>query len=137
MVANQSVEERISVLETRMGELQQLPARIDRLEERIDRLEGDLREEIRTGHVMIVTELTEHIENTRRHILVLHEDVLDRFRLVWEKLSAHDDKFEVYDRKLDALADKIDAGQDQNRAMFTQILARLDAPIKPPTRKRQ
>jgi chromosome segregation ATPase len=165
MVAIQSVEEGISVLETRMGELQQLPARIDRLEERIDRLEGDLRQEIRTSHVMIVTELTGQIEATRRHMLVLHEDVLDRFRLVWERLGTHDDKFEVqgrkldahdrkldahslkldaHDRKIDALADKIDAlaekvdaGQDQNRAMFAQILSRFDAPRKPPTRKRR
>jgi chromosome segregation ATPase len=157
MVANQSVEQRLSVLEARMGELQQLPARIDRLEARIDRLEGDLREEIRTGHVMIVTALTEQVEDARRHMLVLHEDVLDRFRLVWERLSAHDDKFDAHDRKLDAhdrkldahdrkidalagkidaLAEKVDAGQDQNRGMFAQILSRLDAPRKPPTRKR-
>ena len=109
MVANRSVEERLSVPETRMGELQQLPARIDRLEARIDRLEGDLREEIRTGHVMIVTALTEQIEDARRHMLVLHEDVLDRFRLVWERMSAHDDKFDAHDRKLDAHDRKLDA----------------------------
>ena len=114
---------------------------------------------------MIVTALTEQIEDTRRHMLVLHEDVLDRFRLVWEGLNAHDDKFDVHDGKLDAhdrkldahdlkldahgrkidalagkidaLAERVDAGQDQNRAMFAQILSRLDAPRTPPTRKRR
>ena len=165
MMANQSVEERISILETRMGELQELPARIDRLVERIDRLEGDLREEIHTSHVMIVTTLMEQIKETRRHMLVLHEDVLDRFRLAWEKLGTHDDKFEghdrkldahdrkldahdrkldahgrkldAHDRKLDALGDKIDAAQDENRRMFAQILSRLDAPGTRPARKRR
>ena len=148
-----------------MGELEKLPGRVDQLVERIDRLEVDLRAEIRNGDVMVVTTLLEQIEESRRHARMLHEDVLDRFRLIGETLGVHGNKITAHDHRIDALSgrvdglsdtvvalsgrvdglsgrvdalsDKIDAGQDDNRAMFAQILSRLDAPRTPPTRKRR
>jgi hypothetical protein len=85
---------------------------------------------MRTGHVMILTALTEQIEESRRETRVLHEDVLGRIRVVGEGLAARDEK-------IDTLGDKIDTAQGENRTMFEQLLARIEAPRIPPKRKRR
>ena len=82
-----------------------------------------LRDEIRTGNVMVVTALTEQMEEYKRHMRMLHEDFVDRFRLVGERLAARDDK--------------IDAVQAENRAMFERLLARAEALTIRPKRKRR
>ena len=78
MAAPLRMEKRLSSREAPMTAPEHLPARIDRLENRIDRLASDLRgeirtgdedtrrvlrEEIRTGNVMIVTSLTDGSKN--------------------------------------------------------------------------
>ena len=88
-----TVEERVTLLESRMTALEALPERFESLEGRIDRLEvalraeiraGDedtrrvLREEFRHGNNMIVTALTEQIEESRRHTRVLFEEMQSR-----------------------------------------------------------
>lgn len=97
------IQERLTSLEARMTALEQLPGRMDhldgrmarldgrmdRLERRIDQLASELRgeiravdqtlrEEMRTGHVMIVTELTEQIQESRRDTRVLFEEMVSR-----------------------------------------------------------
>lgn len=134
MAAPLRVEERLSSLEARMTAVEQLPSRVDRLasELRAEIRAGDevLREDMRTGHVMILTALTEQIEESRRETRVLHEDVLGRIRVVGEGLAARDEK-------IDTLGDKIDTAQGENRTMFEQLLARIEAPRIPPKRKRR
>lgn len=128
-----------------MTALEQLPARMHRLERRIDRLESDLRAEIRggdeetrrvlrqemrEGNVMIVTALTEQIEESRRHARVLHEEALGGIGLLGEAFAGLDGEFT-------AIRGEFDAAQTENRAMFERILARIDSPRTPPTRKRR
>ena len=115
-----SIEERLSDLETRMTTLEQF------------------REEIRTGHVMIVTELTERIEGSRRETRLLHEDALGRIAVIGEGLAvvreglaanvaglrALDEKVDRIDSRLSGAIDTLGA---QMRAMFEQVFTRLDA----------
>ena len=92
-----SVEERFRSLEARMTALEQLPSRMDRLDSRMDRLDSrmdrlesqivQLRDEVRTGHVMIVTALTEQIEDSRRHTRVLFEEAVARIANTQERLG--------------------------------------------------
>jgi CII-binding regulator of phage lambda lysogenization HflD len=117
------VEARIKRLE---APLEQLPARMDGLAERMESLDvrvDQLASELRTGHVMIVTALTEQIEQHGRQMRVLHEDVLSRFLLFGERLAAQDEKS--------------DATQAENRAMFERLLARAESPASRPKRKRR
>ena len=90
-----AVEERVALLESRMTALEKLPGRVERLERRIDRLESSLRVEIeetrrvlraefRDGNVMIVTALTEQIEESRRHTRVLFEEMQSRLAVIEE-----------------------------------------------------
>ena len=194
MGASLSVDDRLSVLETRMTALEQLPARMERLETRIDRLESDLRAEIRAGdeetrrvlrqemregNVMIVTALTEQIEESRRYARVLHEETLGRIGLLGEafagldgkftalggefgllngkhgvldnrfsaldvkftaldgKVGALDGRMTALDGKVTALDGKFDTAQTENRAMFERILAAIESPRTPRTRKRR
>jgi hypothetical protein len=110
-------------------------------EARMTALEISLRDEMRTGHVMIVTALTEQIEESRRHARVLHEDILDRLRLIGERLAAHDDRFDVQDAKIDALVLKVDgiaetlAAHGETRAAHSQALASIEQKL--PTRRRK
>lgn len=100
----QSVENRFERLERRVTAIEQLPARMDRLEAQIVQLRAEmrdgvfairheiqtgdeavqrsLREEIRTGHVMIVTTLTELIEESRRQTHVLFEEAVSRIATI-------------------------------------------------------
>jgi predicted transcriptional regulator len=81
----QSVENKLERLERRVTEIEQLPARMDRLESQIAQLRTEMRDEfsavrgeIRIGDVMIVTTLTEQIEESRRHTRVLFEEAVSR-----------------------------------------------------------
>jgi hypothetical protein len=118
-----SVAQRLSLLEARMTVVEQL------------------RDEMRTGHVMIVTALTGQIEESRRHARVLHEDTVDRLRLIGERLTAHDDTFDVQDAKIDALVLKVDgiaetlAAHGETRAAHSQALASIEQKL--PTRRRK
>ena len=67
-----------------MTALEQLPDRFDRLERGIDRLAGELRGDIRTAHVMIVTSLTEQLEDSRRQTRVLFEEMQSRLAVIQE-----------------------------------------------------
>ena len=121
--------------------------RLGLLEARMTALEISLRDEMRMGHVMIVTALTEQIEESRRHARVLHEDILDRLRLIGERLAAHDERFDVQDAKIDALVVKVDgiaetlaahsetlAAHGQTLAAQGQTLASIEQKL--PTRRR-
>ena len=129
------VEERLSSLEARMTALEQLPGRIDRLASElgaeIRAVNEALREEMRTGHVMIVTELTERIEESqrdaRKSVLVQHA----RITVVGEGLAANVTGLRALDEKVDMihtrLSGSIDASRAETRAMFEQVFNRLDA----------
>lgn len=114
MAAPLRVEERLSSLEARMTAVEQL------------------RDEMRTGHVMIVTALTEQIEESRRYTRVLHEDVLGRIRVIVEglaaqtaKIASQDDKLARHGEKLASLDDKL-ASQDDKLASQNEKLTTLD-----------
>jgi hypothetical protein len=100
-----------------------------------------LRDEMRTGHVMIVTALTEQIEESRRHARVLHEEIVDRLRVISEKVAAHDTRFNVQNAKIDALVVKVDgiaemlAAHGETRAAHSQALASIEQKL--PTRRRK
>ena len=88
----QSVENRLERLERRVTEIEQLPARIDRLESQIVQLRTEMRDEfsavrgeIRAGDVMIVTSLTEQIEESRSHTRVLFEELVSRIAKLQEQ----------------------------------------------------
>ena len=77
------------------GRMDSLDGRMNRLERRIDEVAMELRtemragdeavrEEMRTGHVMIVTALTEQIEESRRHTRVLFEETLSQLKIIQE-----------------------------------------------------
>src|SRR5688500_17832363 len=111
------VEERLRSLEARMTALEQL------------------RDEMRTGHVMIVTALTEQIEESRRHTRVLFEEALSRIAFVSEGLTAQGQVAASLATNLAALAVDVDESRTETRAMFdtmgtrlTLIEARLPAP---------
>lgn len=89
---------------------------LEQLPGRIDRLALDLRAEMRAT----AAALTNQIEESRRYTRVLHEDVLDRIRVIGEGLAVHD-------QNINALSDKIDATQGENRAMFDTVISRLTA----------
>ena len=100
-----------------------------------------LREEMRTGHVMIVTELTEQIEDSRRYTRLLHEDVLGRIRVIGEglrvqteKIAGQDERITTLCERMTTLSDKIDAARGETRLMFEQVFLRLDAPRTKPKR---
>ena len=105
MPASIPVEERLTNLETRMTALEQLPARMDGLESQI----VQLREEMRTGHVMIVTSLTEQIEESRRHTQVLFEESLARIAVVGEGLSAQGERLAAQGELLAAQGERLTA----------------------------
>lgn len=149
MAAPLPVEERVNLLETRMTALEH---RIDHLglDLRAEIRAGDeetrrvLREEMRTGHVMIVTELTEQIEDSRRYTRLLHEDVLGRIRVIGEglrvqteKIAGQDERITTLSERMTTLSDKIDAARGETRLMFEQVFLRLDAPRTKPKRKRR
>ncbi len=150
MAVSPTLEDRVTQLEARMTALEQLPSRMDRLDGRMDRLEsqmdqlrtemrddfsavrrdlvaGDeaLRNEMRTGHVMIVTALTEQIEESRRYTLVLFEESLSRIAVVSEGLKAQGQATASLATNLAALAVNLDESRTETRAMFDTLGTRL------------
>ena len=111
-----SIEERLSGLETRMTTLERF------------------REEMRAGHVMIVTELTERIAESQRYARMLHEDALARIAAIGEGLAANVTGLRALDEKVDTLHTRlvgsIDASRAETRAMFEQVVSRLDSSIR-------
>ena len=75
-MAERSIEERLQILEQKVGDLQELPARMDTLESHI----LQLRIEVRDGFSAI----DERFDQTDRHMRVLHEEVLKRISLIKE-----------------------------------------------------
>ena len=96
-MATRSLNERIEILEQKVGDLQLLPARMDALELQILQLRG----EMGGGFSAIHKRLAEHekrfdaidqqfvgidqrFDETNRHMRVLHEEVLTRLSLLQE-----------------------------------------------------
>jgi hypothetical protein len=122
-VSAESVENRLEKLERRVTTLEELPERIDRLELQILQFRGEMRAEfsavrteIRDGDVMVVTELTEQIEEALRHTSVLFEDAVGRITVVGEGLAALAEKVETLSLSVERTNTNIDL-----------ILTRLDA----------
>ena len=82
-MATRSLEERIEILEQKVGDLQLLPARMDALESQILQLRGEMRD----GFSAIREQLAHHdhrFDEMNRHMRVLHEEVLNRIALLRE-----------------------------------------------------
>ena len=73
-----SLTERVAILEQKMDALQMLPDRITSLESQTLQLRGEMRDEF--------SAIRERDEEARRHMHVLHEDVISRFALLQEGL---------------------------------------------------
>ena len=63
-----------------MGDLEKMPARTDAVESQILQLRGEMRD----GFSAIDRRIQEGSAETRRHMLVLHEEVLRRISLLKE-----------------------------------------------------
>lgn len=98
-----------------MTALEQLPARMDGVESAL-------------------TVLTARLDDTRREMRVLHEDVLGRIAVIGEGLTTLSERV---DYQITTLSDKIDAARGETRLMFEQVFARFDAPGTAPKRKRR
>ena len=96
-MAERTLDERVEILEKKVGDLQLLPARMDALESQILQLRGEMRD----GFSAIHKGLGEHdkrfdgidqrldgidkrFDETNRHMRVLHEEVLNRIALLQE-----------------------------------------------------
>ena len=76
-------------------------------------------QKIREGQVMIITELTEQIEDSRRYTRVLFEDAIGRIALVSEGLAALSGRVDGVETRLSIQIERTDAKLDM-------VLARLD-----------
>ena len=123
MPARTSLEDRLQRLETRMTALEQLPGRMDRMEIQLVELRGD--------HAASRNALIARIDDTRREMRVLHEDVLGRIAVIGEGLAANVTGLRALEDKVDRmdarLSSAIDASRAETRAMFEQVFHRLDA----------
>ena len=156
-MARQTLETRVESLEQRVTAVEQLPERMGRLESQILQLRtevrdefsairvemraGDeetrrgLREEIRAGDEETRRVLREEIragdQETRRFSRVLHEDALSRIAVIGEGLAANGEAIKALDEKVNTiqttLLHAIDASRAETRAMFEQVVTRLDA----------
>jgi predicted phage gp36 major capsid-like protein len=90
-MAQESLEERVNMLEGRVELLEQLPERVTALETQIVQLRDEMRAEFsatrteaRAGDDHVVQTLREEIrtgdEETRRFMRILHEEVIVRIR---------------------------------------------------------
>lgn len=97
----QTLADRVTILEQKMEGLQRLPDRVTALELQISQFRSEvrvefsaLREEIRAGDAATRSELREEIragdEKTRRYMRVLYEDVISRIALLGEHLNGPD-----------------------------------------------
>ena len=92
-MAKKSLEERVNMLERRVEILEQLPERVTALEAQIVQLRDEMRAEFsatraeaRAGDEHVVRTLREEIragdEETRRFVRMLHEEVIERIKLL-------------------------------------------------------
>ena len=93
-MAARSLDERVEILEQKVGDLEKMPARTDAVESQILQLRGEMRDgfsaidkrfgetdqRIQTLHEEMLTKF----EETNRHARVLHEEVLRRISLLKE-----------------------------------------------------
>lgn len=117
------LEDRLQRLETRMTALEQLPERMDQMELQLVELRGDVaasRDELRAG-----------IDDTRREMRVLHEDVLERIAVIGEGLTTLSERI---DYQFIQLTGFIDVSRTEMRETLAQILTRLDSPRKKKSR---
>jgi chromosome segregation ATPase len=77
------VEQRLDHVEQRLNHVEQ---RLDRVEQRLDRVEQKLDQvEQKVDRLAAdVSTVAERLEDLHRHMLVLHEDVIDRIRAIGE-----------------------------------------------------
>ena len=101
MPAPTPLEHRLQRLETRMTALEQLPERMERMEIQLD--------------------------NARREMRVLYEDVLGRIAVIGDGLITLSERV---DYQFDQLTGLIDASRTELRETLAQILTRLDSPRK-------
>ena len=94
----QTIERRVERLEERVTRLEELPHRIDELTGQILQLRAEngsefsaLRSEMRTMDEGIVTQLRGEMramrDELKSHALVLHEDVIERLKIIGEGQS--------------------------------------------------
>jgi len=76
-MAERSFTERVKILEQNVEELRGLPSRMTALESQILQLRG----ETKGG----ISAIRGDIEETRRHMRVLHEEILSRIALLGER----------------------------------------------------
>ena len=79
-MAKESLEARVDMLERRVEILEQLPDRVTALESQIVQLRGEMRSEFSATRDMI----RESDEETRRHMRLLHEDLVGRIATLRE-----------------------------------------------------
>ena len=89
----QTIGNRVDQLELRVTELEKLPERLTAVESQIVQLRTEMRdefsavrEEIRAGNAETRHMLGERIDETNRHMRVLHDDVIGRLALIQEGL---------------------------------------------------
>ena len=89
----ETIENRVDQLELRVTELEKLPERLTAVESQIVQLRTEMRDEfsavrqeIRAGDEETRRVLGERIDETNRHMRVLHEDVIGRLAVIQEGL---------------------------------------------------
>ena len=78
-----------------------------------------------------VAALSARIDDTRREMRVLHEDVLGRIAVIGEGLTTLSERVDYQFIQLTGL---IDVSRTEMRETLAQILTRLDSPRKKKTR---
>jgi hypothetical protein len=128
-VVPETVENKLERLERRVTNLEELPARMDRLELQILQFRDEVRAEfsavrteIRDGDVMVVTALTEQIEETRRHTSVLFEDAVGRIAVVGEGLAANAEGLKALDEKVDTIHMSLTRAIDATHTSLTDAI---------------
>lgn len=74
----QALETRVDILEQQMTELRDLPRRVGRVESQLSQLRTEMRGEFSA----VRKEMVDGDEETRRQMRVLHEEVIDRLKLL-------------------------------------------------------
>ena len=75
------LEKRVDILEQQMTELRGLPERVGRVESQL----SQLRTEMRAEFSAVRQDMVNGDEETRRQMRVLHEEVIDRLKLLAPK----------------------------------------------------
>ena len=76
----ETIDSRVDRLESRVSELEKLPDRLTALESQIVQLRSEMRDEFSA----VREEMREQNDETRRHMLVLHEEVIGRLAIIQE-----------------------------------------------------